>query len=266
MVQWANKGTSLRAAQFNYGSNPNTGAVNHWGGTGDMGYGGGVPTAGQWHHIALTYTGGTNGTETVYVDGQYNYSGTKTLNLFTSNSIRLANASGTNYFSGSMASVQIYSYALSLDEIRVVMNPKAWNPRPEDESEGIDEPVTLQWSGRYLASWHDVYFGNDKTAVSNANNSAGPCDTCIYRARLSAGNTSYAIPEDLQAGTTYYWRIDELDSGGSVLSKGTVWSFTVQGPKANSPYPANGTASINLLTLLGWKSGTGADKHDVFFV
>ena len=51
---------------FNYGTNPNWGAVGHWDAP-DLGWGpGGAPAAGVWHHLVYTYDGTTT---RVYADG-----------------------------------------------------------------------------------------------------------------------------------------------------------------------------------------------------
>lgn len=68
IVAWGRRGGPNGSnMSFNYGSDPNHGAVGHWGGA-DIGWGiNGTPTAGQWHHLVYTY----DGTMTkVYADGQ----------------------------------------------------------------------------------------------------------------------------------------------------------------------------------------------------
>jgi len=88
MVQWARRGTLGRAAQLNFGRAPGWGAVTHWSAP-DMGFDGGVPSAGAWHHIAVTYEGGTDGIERVYVGGDVNATERKTLRLWTGGPVRL---------------------------------------------------------------------------------------------------------------------------------------------------------------------------------
>jgi hypothetical protein len=222
MVQWANRGTTLRTAQFNYGNHGTWGAATHWGSVGDMPYGGGVPTAGQWHHIALTYTGGTNGTETVYVDGQYNFSETKTLNLLASSPIRLANTNADNkVFSGSLASVQIYSYALTDTEVAVLSQSlTATIPNPASGSTA-PRNTDLSWRSGTKADTHDVYFGTNSTQVTNATPTSHPGVT--YE---NVDVNSYD-PGVLNFNQNYYWRVDEVNN--TDVWKGDVWSFTTDG-------------------------------------
>ncbi len=85
LVSWALRGGNPdgSAAQVNYGSSPDFGAVTHWGAR-DMGYLGGAPAAQKWHHIVVTYTGSTGGVpgvEKVYVDGVLNNQESKVLTI-----------------------------------------------------------------------------------------------------------------------------------------------------------------------------------------
>jgi hypothetical protein len=66
-----------------------------------------------------------------------------------------------------------------------------------------------------------LYLGTDEAAVA----AAGATDTSgIYRGRLST--TSYDPPGDLVPGSSYFWRVDEINSDGTI-TPGTVWTFTV---------------------------------------
>ena len=64
---------------------------------------------------------------------------------------------------------------------------------------------------------HDLYLGTDQTAVANAT-----LRSPAYQCRLTTA--SYAPAAVLLPGTTYYWRVDEVDAG-TILSAGVVWSF-----------------------------------------
>ena len=119
-LTWAQRGASPRCAQFNYGSSADFGAVTHWAAP-DMGFVG-VPSASVWHYIAVTYDGTT---EKIFVDGVLNNSEAKTLNLwpgqpvFIGTSYGNADGSGKGLaFSGSLASLQVYSEALAAADIK----------------------------------------------------------------------------------------------------------------------------------------------------
>lgn len=116
LVMWAPRGTEWRAAQLNYGQSKDFGAVTHWGKP-DIGYEGGVPASNAWHHLVVTFTGGSNGEERVYVDGVLNATETKTLDLWGGGRIHLGSAGGERGFSGSLAGVQFYDRALSAEAV-----------------------------------------------------------------------------------------------------------------------------------------------------
>lgn len=121
MLTWSHRGGAVGTnAQFNYGTSTSSGAVSH-SGTPDMGFDGGVPTAGMWHHIAVTFDGAV---EKVYVDGILNAQEAKTLSIFANDYFYLGCAnSGTApvlYFSGSIASVRVYDTALTPDDISIL--------------------------------------------------------------------------------------------------------------------------------------------------
>jgi hypothetical protein len=118
MVQWGKRGTGNRCAQLNYGRNRLSGAVVHWGA--DLGYRDGVPEAGQWHHVAVVYEGGANGREMVYVNGKLNTVTNRTLDIWPAGLFRIGSADDSHFYSGSLASVQVYDTALKAEQIRLL--------------------------------------------------------------------------------------------------------------------------------------------------
>lgn len=99
---------------------------------------------------------------------------------------------------------------------------KARAPQPED---GATVQLALTTAISFIpgghAAWHDVYFGGDLDVVTDADTS----DTSgVYRGRKDVAG--YILPETLEWGGSYYWRIDEIDTAGTVYA-GAVWSFTV---------------------------------------
>ena len=68
--------------------------------------------------------------------------------------------------------------------------------------------------------------------------------------------------------TTYYWRIDEVNAGGTTT--GVVWSFTTEAggtppAPATNPTPADSATDVAVNTDLSWTAGSGATSHDVYF-
>jgi len=116
MLTWSGRGgASGTGAQMNFGNAPEFGAVSHWWYPhGDMGFDGGVPSAGKWHHIAVTFDGRI---EKIYVDGCLNAQEAKILSIYPQKPIRIGCADYSLFFSGSLAGVCIYDYALDEEEI-----------------------------------------------------------------------------------------------------------------------------------------------------
>jgi hypothetical protein len=95
---------------------------------------------------------------------------------------------------------------------------KAKNPFPVDMDRDVHPAVVLAWQAGDTAALHDVYLGTDSGDVANADTSTAG----IYRGRQTS--TEYDPPGVLLLGKTYFWRIDEVNSGYAD-SKGDVWSF-----------------------------------------
>jgi len=84
--------------------------------------------------------------------------------------------------------------------------------------------LSLTWyAGQYAVS-HDVYFGTDQAAVTNATNASPE-----FKGAQGVGNEIYvpAPGGELAWGTTYYWRVDEVNNlSADSPWTGNVWSFT----------------------------------------
>jgi hypothetical protein len=96
----------------------------------------------------------------------------------------------------------------------------AYAPRPWNGVQGVGVAADLAWTGGAGAMSHDLYFGKDKAAVA-----AGDPSTLKGNLTMPLYN-----PGTLAEHTTYYWRVDEHDTGG-VVHPGPVWSFTTVGPE-----------------------------------
>ncbi len=82
---------------------------------------------------------------------------------------------------------------------------------------GTGAAPKLGWTAGQNVVSHNVYFGTDKANVTAA-------DAGVAVAMKQAG-TSFD-PGALQSMTTYYWRVDEVDSAGAAQA-GAVWTFRI---------------------------------------
>jgi hypothetical protein len=92
----------------------------------------------------------------------------------------------------------------------------ACNPIPVDGAENVPIDAILSWSTGQSAEKHIVHFGTDLTNIGAS--AGGPSEP----PQLQDANTF--DPGDLELGTTYYWRIDEVNDQN--VRPGEVWSFT----------------------------------------
>jgi len=140
----------------------------------------------------------------------------------------------------------------------------ATRPKPADGAIHADTWVTLSWRAGDFAVSHDVYVGEN---FDDVNNGAG--DT--FRGNQDgdfyiAGFPGYAYPDGLVNGTTYYWRIDEVnDADPNSPWKGPIWSFTVPPKTAYFPEPADSAEFIDLNITLSWTAGFNAKLHYIVF-
>ncbi len=131
----------------------------------------------------------------------------------------------------------IYKYKLEASE-----------PKPADGAQDIPLNATLGWSPGFGAASHEVYFGPNNPPAF-------------------AGGTPQASfdPGPLEFGTTYYWRIDEIEADGTTRHPGDTWSFTTVARQATRPDPANHAVGVALDKILSWAPGVSAATHDVYF-
>jgi len=97
-------------------------------------------------------------------------------------------------------------------------HPWARLPVPYDGANvGDEEVISLNWLPGDGVVSHDVYFGTDQAAVTDASRNSPE-----FQINLPLDTDSYMIT-DLIPFTTYYWRIDEVYE--SNVSKGCIWFF-----------------------------------------
>ncbi|MHC4446122.1 MAG: hypothetical protein ACYTA5_26305, partial [Planctomycetota bacterium] len=143
---------------------------------------------------------------------------------------------------------------------------KAGNPSPADGALHADTWITLSWRPGDSAVSHDVYLGDNLEDVSNATR-----DSELFRSNETetfyvAGFPGFAYPEGLVPGTTYYWRIDEVnDVNPEIPCRGDIWSFSIPPKTAYNPDPADGSEFVDPNnTTFSWTPGFGAKLHTVY--
>ena len=239
------------------------------GGSATIGTGAGVLTADEWHHVAMTYNSTTEAVE-IYFDGELLVAGKAEAPSTPTDTTLLVGhrggAAAAEHYGGLLDDLRIYDHVLSQAEIKALANPPrthARDPIPPDGAIYADTWVNLNWVAGDFAASHDVYLGenfgdvNDGTGDTFQGNQT--TDT------LLAGFPGFAYPDGLVPGTTYYWRIDEVnDADPNSPWVGDVWSFSVPPKTAYNPDPANGAEFVDPNAILNWTGGYGAKLHTVY--
>ncbi|MFH1718237.1 MAG: LamG domain-containing protein [Planctomycetota bacterium] len=220
----------------------------------------------EWVHLALTFDG-TNAI--LYVNG-IDQDGPKALSIGPNIDASVfigVDYNGGRVFEGSLDEVRIYSHALSGVEVLGAMKgepwPYAFSPNPEDGALNPDTWVNLTWSPGDFAVSHDVYLGDNFDDVNDGTGEAfrGNQTSTMFM----AGFPGFAYPDGLAPGTTYYWRIDEVnDTNAASPWKGPVWSFSIPPKTAYNPNPADGAEFVDPNAVFSWTPGFGAKLHTVY--
>lgn len=84
---------------------------------------------------------------------------------------------------------------------------QATSPNPPSGYGNVGTMSTLSWTAGANADSHDVYFGSSSPPASIGNQAGTTYD-----------------PGEMEPNTTYYWRVDEVNTYGTTT--GVEWSFT----------------------------------------
>ena len=104
------------------------------------------------------------------------------------------------------------------------LQPETYSPNPANGQTEVPRDVVLSWKPGIYADKHNVYFGT----VFDDVNEASITNWQKALARQNQEDTTYALPDLLEFGQTYYWRVDEVNAPPEVIIyKGDVWSFTI---------------------------------------
>ena len=227
----------------------------------------GVQT-GQWQHIAGTFDGTTM---RAFLNGEQ-IGERAVAGSIISNPIQPTiggRADVTVSFDGAIDDVKVFDQPLIAEEIMKAMKgtggfPFTWRPDPSDGAMHPDTWVNLSWSPGDFAVSHDVYIGDNFDDVNDG--AEGTFQGNQTGTFIVVGFPGFAFPDGLVPGTTYYWRIDEVnDTEPNSPWKGDVWSFSIPPKTAYFPDPVDGAESVALDVELSWTGGFGSKLHTVYF-
>ncbi|MHC4326825.1 MAG: LamG-like jellyroll fold domain-containing protein [Planctomycetota bacterium] len=227
---------------------------------------------GEWHHTASVYDGAE---KVIYLDSVEIVREAATGRIGIGEGTgRVLIGGGRDVdpmvieFGGLIDEARIYDRALTQEEIVAVMEnvgsfPYASGPNPPVGTILTGTWANLDWRAGDFAVSHNVYIGDNFDDVNN-----GTGDTFLGNqmvTNLVVGFAGFPYPDGLVPGTTYYWRIDEVnDTNAASPWKGDIWSFSIPPKTAYSPDPADGAEFVDPNAIFTWTGGYGAKLHTVY--
>jgi hypothetical protein len=111
---------------------------------------------------------------------------------------------------------QIVINGFEIDTPNLTNQARSPEPKNRDEHVVVTKNTVLKWDASKNAIAHKFYFGENENAVASATESSKE-----FKGKLTV--RTFAV-SNLYSGSTYYWRVDEVDNKGNV-TLGNVWSF-----------------------------------------
>jgi len=148
-------------------------------------------------------------------------------------------AGGSNYQESGSLNLTEQGKQIFLNAVRYMLGieidlTKASEPQPVNDSEDVLRDVILSWTPGIYPCTHTIYFGTDFNDVNDG--------TALINEKQA--DTTYDVGR-LEFGTTYYWRVDEVnDSADATVYTGNIWNFTTE-PFALKIPSGNITASAS---------------------
>ena len=221
----------------------------------------------EWAHVAITFDGTT---VIIYLNGEEVGSGPFSLGMHETASMGLGCKQGDSnsnleIFSGDLDEARIYNRPLSVTDVQQLFEwtgifGKAYNSNPDDGQTNVPRDVALDWTpGEYAppTNGHKLYFSENFNDISDGVGGA------------TQDANSYTPPQRLDFGTTYYWRVDEVNGPpDNTVFEGNIWSFTTE-PFAYDVENIIATASSSNSADEGPEktiNGSGLDADDLHSV
>jgi len=130
------------------------------------------------------------------------------------------------------------------------LSGKTINPHPADQATSVGRNYDLTWDSDEQATSYDVYFGITNPPPFKCNQTG----TVFH-------------PEIMSYNTTYYWRIDPVNSYGTTT--GDLWTFTTADrylpQQATNPQPNHLEVNVDRSDDLSWAIAPAARSYDVYF-
>ena len=174
-----------------------------------------------------------------------------------------ATFAGTTFDPGPLQREKVYYWRVDENDGAATHRGEVWsfatlgavgNPQPANGAANVQMNTVLAWTPSDHAASHQVYFGTDKQAMRQADTSS-----LDYKGVKSLGAESYD-PGLLAADSTYYWRVDEVNSvNPNSPWKGLLWSFTTADFVVIEDFEDYDVGNNEI--WWSWKDGLGYGAH-----
>ena len=227
----------------------------------------------EWYHLAFTFDGDTRELKG-YFNGELKASKICEAGraIYPAPSdLRLGNTGAGGAYTGALDEIAIWDHVMTEDEILAAMdghlggaNPSASRPEPEDGALYESNWANMRWKAGAFAVSHDLYIGTSFDDVNDGTEGTFVGNTgAVFQV---VGFAGFPFPDGLQPGTTYYWRVDEVnDANAASPWKGDVWSFWIPPKKAYEPVPADGLQFVMPGVSLSWTAQWKTVMYAVYF-
>jgi hypothetical protein len=229
-----------------------------------------------WYHMAAVFNAAdVTYPQRIYIDGnEVAAGGTTKLNPGTDDAVGIGHMvrpslTRDDWFDGWIDELRFSDVALEPSQFLIYGWDIGGATRPDPGNEATDvcpEGVVLTWRTWEDAgdvNGHDVYFGTDYTSVKDAQ--VGDDPNNVYKGRQDSNTYPEVGGLNLELGTTYYWRIDEVNESDPNIWPGPVWEFTTQYGKAMDPIPDDGWKGLPPDVNLSWTPPCTAVSHTLYF-
>ena len=168
-----------------------------------------TPTLNQWHHMVVTYPGGTNGNETVYIDGRANAFQLHTLAIVVPTTWYLGTwFSSSTYFGGEFALGALRMHDHALTPAQVLFNYQAdylsYYPSPTSTQTPTSTSTPTNSPSASLSNGASPSVSNTPTQTSTASQTATPTATTSSHIQ-TAGLLIDMQAVDFVGGSTVLW-------------------------------------------------------------